>query len=79
MVYHPWETCTIALSYLYLLDIRYHQTLFRIHGNTNVVVRLLGDSGTLGIDHCIEDGIVVEGHRESLDDDWHVGETNPLL
>jgi hypothetical protein len=73
---------TIIISsplYLYLFDIGYNQTLCRIHGNTNVVVRLLCDSGTLGIDHCVENGIVVEGHRESLDDDWHVREANPLL
>ena len=66
-------------SYLYLFDIGHHQTLCRIHSNTNIVVCLLCDSGTLGIDRGIEDGVVMESQRECLDDHGHVGETNPLL
>ena len=61
-----------SMADLDLFDIWHYQSLCCIHGNTNVVVCSDSDGGTLRINSSIQNGIAVEGHRDCLDDDWHV-------
>ena len=57
-----------------VLDDGNEESLSGVHGHPDVVARLVGDRLLLGVEVAVENGILQQGQRTSIDDEGHVGE-----